>query len=1001
MRVLLAAAALAALLSPASAQVKGGAWSDAAAVLRVSGKVGGLSVGKASNLSALVTALERSGVSPETITFAPTPAKAALAALEPARAFAAETAAKAAVWASDPETASPELVRERAESVELAYRLRTLLPDQASREKLRDSRNKIQALSQANAVLESWKKKGPAADLNGEEVPSVEAGSAGPNLRRSGLKAAISARGSGPHGVPSWSARPGWVRSWSWWVQPLIAYGTALTVHLRLEALGHLPRLGNPGVPLEQAALSAGLLGGAAGLVLLLPHLARGGRLRDAAPTALSIIASGAMIALALQLPIGIGPLSLPLLGAAALSVPLVFAYHRYKSVRAAPGVKASKVPSLLAGFGLLGVGGLAVKSMGLTAIAAASLLANFVFTSALLRSTGAAKETRSAREPSRRRFLKAAGTAALSAVAAGPAAGAALAGFAARLDERVRHIRPSANGGYSQQSVQAMISAEDSAVTNGKWSDFKEAVAALRATDSPAEAARLARRMSVISNALAAPSSDEIVSFVLEQETTRAPSFYARDLVVQAKQRLIGMIRTEADVKRLVASMKVHVERVPAADPSFPDFGTNESDYLTGRVRQAIALQMGAITGRFPSWFKWDSGRGTALEIWYRGQSPSYLLELDRLSREAREEREHVVPPSFSYAIADIRSWPKDVLAAVAETARAHHMPSELLAANLAAQVERQYSLWEGFDIFARRQDEKTASGRWKKKIADFLKPFAPQNISWPVSWNDFLGGVVLGGKSGMGLFQIRPANVRRYPTVWKRFGIADARKLSNRQISYLLVDTRYNVEAWAVILEGMLEDVEKLRAQAASAQAIDVSEYAKESQYWLQSLSADFYKALPPLSASRPDRWNAALFHPLLAAKAAADPGLAFAYLKSGALDGRPIRLTPLKTTSDVAFLNSWVSSPDPELREEALRALRAAAGSGDKDLAQLADAQVFAHASGGFAPAAPEPGMLPEWAPLGNAVLAAAGTAFVAAAAANPKLSRRRLLGLGDRR
>jgi hypothetical protein len=357
---------------------------------------------------------------------------------------------------------------------------------------------------------------------------------------------------------------------------------------------------------------------------------------------------------------------------------------------------------------------------------------------------------------------------------------------------------------------------------------------------------------------------------------------------------------------------------------------------------------------------------------------------------RKAVEEPLHVVDLEDRWGVRSVRALPKDVVEAVSESAAVHGIDAGMLMANLFDQVERQYYLSEGLSIYAARKSDGTSSGNMKAAFAEALSRLVPRDVRMPVHWNDFLGGVILAGKNGMGLFQIRPANVKRFPGVWARFGIPDANVLSDREIAYRLMDPRYNVEAWAVILHGMAQEVESLRLQALSGEDLDFSEYRKESKVWLSRRSADEYALLPPLKSVGADVWRLTAFHPLLSDKAKFSLDMTGLVYRSGIFDDRPMIFSGINGKKQVDKLAEMLKvDKDPYLLHAVRRTLEAVAADANHPQNKRAREILKAH---------PElSGKKEARLITGVALAAMAGT--LGAASLKTPVSRRALLGFGS--
>ncbi len=120
----------------------------------------------------------------------------------------------------------------------------------------------------------------------------------------------------------------------------------------------------------------------------------------------------------------------------------------------------------------------------------------------------------------------------------------------------------------------------------------------------------------------------------------------------------------------------------------------------------------------------------------------------------------------------------PEDIIRYSKESASQHNLPPELLVAAAIGYSQMfytiDYTFLRGLQVAERRGSIPEGTTELFKKLS-FIEKFRINGQK-----ADFIGGVVIDGKTSMGINQLHPAWVREYNT-WERFGI-DARELSDR---------------------------------------------------------------------------------------------------------------------------------------------------------------------------------------------------------------------------
>jgi hypothetical protein len=221
---------------------------------------------------------------------------------------------------------------------------------------------------------------------------------------------------------------------------------------------------------------------------------------------------------------------------------------------------------------------------------------------------------------------------------------------------------------------------------------------------------------------------------------------------------------------------------------------------------------------------------------------------------------------------MAHIRGIPRDIVKDCWESARAHNLPASLLLASLIATQQGgftlDYSLTKGIDVLRKRGA--VSDGVADSAISLMKKTGLDESVEFSPQTADFLAGVVASGKATIGVMQVRPAWVREYRG-WARFGV-DAEKLSDREISWILYDAKFNIEAYAAMWEAVINETEQIIRDARKGVVPTISaRHIKESGTTELALgenpplTTSFYRRLPLEELGVKDRYMLGQFHPV----------------------------------------------------------------------------------------------------------------------------------------
>ena len=464
------------------------------------------------------------------------------------------------------------------------------------------------------------------------------------------------------------------------------------------------------------------------------------------------------------------------------------------------------------------------------------------------------------------------------------------------------------------------------------------------------------------------------LVSFINKPEVVRQPSFIARETVAVAKQYILLSIREmvrkgsiidvnkEDKIRDILKSLLSYKEKVSQSDPSFPAyFPFNEEELLTHMIRNIVSDALAVyvrVSEIRKAQFEVDGNKSLAeyyaqrvyglpsvenffvhdpiVDVYrhmlYDGPHP-YLFSIgahfetkDRIER-AKNEPVHNIPLSLIKPVQEIRRW-RNLYGFVQESAKAYQIPADVIFATIAGdEYQPPYTVKYAFSTIIPNRRPK-----WAER-SRFTSKFVPENLILPYYWNDYLGGVVMETKNTMGLFQLRPATIRRYQ-LWKRFGI-DAQPLSDGAISWMLIDPRYNIEAGTALLNALAQQVEDVRTGRTTLQELRAS-FKSE----VQGGDLPYYLDYPALYANAPslkslglEGWRLSRLHPIYGTKIDVQQNVRWAVVISGVTDERPARFTEINSIEAVNVVESYLTDRDAFFADASRRTLRELAGNSNR--------------------------------------------------------------------
>jgi hypothetical protein len=321
----------------------------------------------------------------------------------------------------------------------------------------------------------------------------------------------------------------------------------------------------------------------------------------------------------------------------------------------------------------------------------------------------------------------------------------------------------------------------------------------------------------------------------------------------------------------------------------------------------------------------------------------------------EARRMTEVPIPLHYVDAVREIRGWPPALTHFMTESAQRHGLSIEDLGAFLIETTfnDNTYPLWRSIDAYEARR----SPSQHRKAVLDWARDveigsFRPGNLNVPNRWNDF-AGFLSGAQTTVGPFQFRASTVRNY-RLWERIGV-DADRLSDLDISVMLLDPKYAAEAAAAFLDTIAAETEQIRLKAVDvssgrmrAEDFDKviqtyqSNVRQEVEFGDISFTWETYLQIPSLEKLGDQKWILGGFHPVYHQKVYANMRALHAIVASQINGSKPGFFTEIATIEDVNTLGRLASnhSEMPYLRHAALVTLqRLATSSSDSSLAQHA--------------------------------------------------------------
>lgn len=341
--------------------------------------------------------------------------------------------------------------------------------------------------------------------------------------------------------------------------------------------------------------------------------------------------------------------------------------------------------------------------------------------------------------------------------------------------------------------------------------------------------------------------------------------------------------------------------------------------------------------TGRFSILNDFDKNLKLLQEL--ENKSVHYI-DIHGISYEDKEESVSLDGAAYLDAIEKVRSKFLPLRNYIIEASKTpNNIPPHVLLAEIFS-VQASYtapprSLRRGLNSLVARDVV-------SEKVIDFLHSILPDWIEnrtfLDSKMQDFLGGVVVEGKTIIGITQMRPVWVRRYDG-WKRFSI-DANKLSNREISWLLLDPKYAFEALARMWRGAIKEVYGYKRAAILYNEIpNTKPFEREgtAELYITPLSA--YKSIPDPEKLGNNDWIVGLYHVAYGWRMAPSILYQDIVLKSGIFDAKPGEFIGIETPGEVDIVASFLGNNDPYFRNAAIQTFKNLINDSNEQIARRA--------------------------------------------------------------
>lgn len=330
-------------------------------------------------------------------------------------------------------------------------------------------------------------------------------------------------------------------------------------------------------------------------------------------------------------------------------------------------------------------------------------------------------------------------------------------------------------------------------------------------------------------------------------------------------------------------------------------------------------------------SWFAYMKD----LELHHKDTEPYFIFENANRSPEkfAKEllylqslkaADRHIIPMNAIDHIRIIRCLPPDYIKWITEAANKHNRAPELYVDAMMAVATADYSIGHGINIIYRRKvnpDHITFTGLQRHWPTWFYFFDPGEKIT------DIFSGVVFPLKASMGIYQIRPAMVRRY---LKTFEGKDVSSLSDRTISLALLNPRTNIEVFAEIQEGVIEQVDSIREKTLQGTPPDIVDFYRESRhetikYGAMTPTIENYSLVPSRATLGEHDWILWEYHPLYYLKFWPKPYHMALVVLSGILDNKPALFDVSDGDASLKQLIVLRNDPDPYIRNAAKSTIR----------------------------------------------------------------------------
>ncbi|MFH1282981.1 MAG: hypothetical protein ABII27_04890 [bacterium] len=295
-----------------------------------------------------------------------------------------------------------------------------------------------------------------------------------------------------------------------------------------------------------------------------------------------------------------------------------------------------------------------------------------------------------------------------------------------------------------------------------------------------------------------------------------------------------------------------------------------------------------------------------------FYGTPENFAFKIVRLHEIKKRDR-NIIPLAYLQQVKAIRRLPDSYRQTILQVSNKYNRPPELYVSGMINAVANQYTIDHALFVLKKRQSQ------WQDFI-ERLKQNWPQwllNITFSAKLVDLFGGIVFEANNSMGVFQIRPAMVKRYLNSIN--GLKVDETTENKKISIALLNPITNIHAYSAILEKVLTEVENHRSGAVKGIMPDVGSYYRESRSEMLFTGGDVdleaLKAIPEKAIMGSEDWILGVYHLLYHMKFYFHPDTLALSIVSGIFNDKPA-LFDINDLEEMSQKKGWEDAFEKDL-------------------------------------------------------------------------------------